>query len=112
MLLFWCRAVKQLEIQTSSCIAKGVMQLITVTVCSLHTSCFWDVQNVSSGPYLCPKHTKCHSCCSSVPGNGLSVRGASCRSSIYVIYCDKVCESNLNQFSSFGLAHSTFNIPH
>ncbi|KAH0784369.1 hypothetical protein KY290_003967 [Solanum tuberosum] len=31
-------------------------------------------KNVSSGPYLCPKHTKCHSCCSSVPGNGLSVR--------------------------------------
>ncbi|KAK4738231.1 hypothetical protein R3W88_001928 [Solanum pinnatisectum] len=34
------RAVKQLEIQTSSCIAKGVMQLITVTVCSLHTRWF------------------------------------------------------------------------
>ncbi|MCD7454968.1 hypothetical protein HAX54_026662 [Datura stramonium] len=31
-------------------------------------------KNVSSGPYLCPKHTKCHSCCSNVPGNGLSVR--------------------------------------
>ncbi|CAH9108156.1 unnamed protein product [Cuscuta epithymum] len=31
-------------------------------------------KNVSSGPYLCPKHTKCHSCSSSVPGNGLSVR--------------------------------------
>lgn len=32
------------------------------------------VQNVSSGPYLCPKHTRCHSCDSTVPGNGLSVR--------------------------------------
>ncbi|KAF9675574.1 hypothetical protein SADUNF_Sadunf09G0046300 [Salix dunnii] len=31
-------------------------------------------KNVSSGPYLCPKHTRCHSCESSVPGNGLSVR--------------------------------------
>ncbi|XP_050210004.1 uncharacterized protein LOC126660499 [Mercurialis annua] len=31
-------------------------------------------KNVSSGPYLCTKHTRCHSCGSSVPGNGLSVR--------------------------------------
>lgn len=31
-------------------------------------------KNVSSGPYLCPKHTKCHSCASKVPGNGNSVR--------------------------------------
>lgn len=31
-------------------------------------------KNVSSGPYLCSKHTKCHSCGSNVPGNGLSVR--------------------------------------
>ncbi|XVF22939.1 hypothetical protein REPUB_Repub12eG0214100 [Reevesia pubescens] len=31
-------------------------------------------KNVTSGPYLCPKHTKCHSCGSNVPGNGLSVR--------------------------------------
>ncbi|KAL2514474.1 PHD finger family protein [Forsythia ovata] len=31
-------------------------------------------KNVGHGPYLCPKHTKCHSCDSSVPGNGLSVR--------------------------------------
>ncbi|KAI3764300.1 hypothetical protein L2E82_14307 [Cichorium intybus] len=31
-------------------------------------------KNVSSGPYLCPKHTRCHSCASTVPGNGLSVR--------------------------------------
>lgn len=31
-------------------------------------------KNVSNGPYLCPKHTKCHSCGSNVPGNGLSVR--------------------------------------
>ncbi|KAI4339070.1 hypothetical protein MLD38_024052 [Melastoma candidum] len=30
-------------------------------------------KNISSGPYLCPKHTKCHSCGSNVPGNGLSV---------------------------------------
>lgn len=32
------------------------------------------MQNVSSGPYLCPKHTRCHSCGSTVPGNGSSVR--------------------------------------
>ena len=38
------------------------------------TYCFRDVQKVSSGPYLCPKHTKCHSCCSNVPGNGLRAR--------------------------------------
>ncbi|KAG7948339.1 hypothetical protein I3843_13G005000 [Carya illinoinensis] len=31
-------------------------------------------KNVSSGPYLCPKHTRCHSCGSTVPGNGSSVR--------------------------------------
>ncbi|VFQ92065.1 unnamed protein product [Cuscuta campestris] len=31
-------------------------------------------RNVSNGTYLCPKHTKCHSCNSSVPGNGQSVR--------------------------------------
>ncbi|CAI0393841.1 unnamed protein product [Linum tenue] len=31
-------------------------------------------KNVSSGPYLCSKHTRCHSCASTVPGNGLSVR--------------------------------------
>ncbi|KAJ7982220.1 Histone-lysine N-methyltransferase [Quillaja saponaria] len=31
-------------------------------------------KNVSSGPYLCSKHTRCHSCGSNVPGNGLSVR--------------------------------------
>ncbi|KAG9150669.1 hypothetical protein Leryth_008142 [Lithospermum erythrorhizon] len=31
-------------------------------------------KNVSSGPYLCPKHTKCHSCGSRVPGKGLSLR--------------------------------------
>ncbi|KAK4770620.1 hypothetical protein SAY87_031152 [Trapa incisa] len=31
-------------------------------------------KNVSTGPYMCPKHTRCHSCGSNVPGNGLSVR--------------------------------------
>nr|XP_043609846.1 uncharacterized protein LOC122581665 [Erigeron canadensis] len=31
-------------------------------------------KNVSRGPYLCPKHTKCHSCASTVPGNGSSLR--------------------------------------
>ncbi|KAG7565367.1 Zinc finger RING-type [Arabidopsis suecica] len=31
-------------------------------------------KNVSSGPYLCPKHTKCYSCGSTVPGNGQSLR--------------------------------------
>nr|CAD1818444.1 unnamed protein product [Ananas comosus var. bracteatus] len=29
-------------------------------------------KNVSHGPYLCPKHTRCHSCGSTVPGSGLS----------------------------------------
>lgn len=90
------RPVDDLEIQISSCSAKDVMQHTIATVCTLHTRwifipCFflfyiilrWKgfvciiyflVQNVSSGPYLCPKHTRCHSCNSSVPGNGLSVR--------------------------------------
>ncbi|XP_031496746.1 uncharacterized protein LOC116261925 isoform X2 [Nymphaea colorata] len=31
-------------------------------------------KNVSSGPYLCPNHTRCHSCGSTVPGNGPSTR--------------------------------------
>ncbi|XP_047321868.1 uncharacterized protein LOC124925807 [Impatiens glandulifera] len=31
-------------------------------------------KNVNHGPYLCPKHTRCHSCASVVPGNGLSTR--------------------------------------
>ncbi|GJS97127.1 zinc finger, FYVE/PHD-type containing protein [Tanacetum coccineum] len=31
-------------------------------------------KNVSRGPYLCPKHTRCHSCSSTVPGNGSSLR--------------------------------------
>ncbi|GAB2260926.1 hypothetical protein Droror1_Dr00011781 [Drosera rotundifolia] len=31
-------------------------------------------KNTSSGPYLCPKHTRCHSCGSTVPGNGSSLR--------------------------------------
>ncbi|CAN7060603.1 unnamed protein product [Brassica oleracea var. botrytis] len=31
-------------------------------------------KTVSSGPYLCPKHTKCYSCGSKVPGNGQSLR--------------------------------------
>ncbi|KFK34444.1 hypothetical protein AALP_AA5G145600 [Arabis alpina] len=31
-------------------------------------------KNASSGPYLCPKHTKCYSCGSKVPGNGQSLR--------------------------------------
>ncbi|KAJ0966302.1 hypothetical protein J5N97_027440 [Dioscorea zingiberensis] len=31
-------------------------------------------KNVNHGPYLCPKHTRCHSCGSTVPGNGLSTR--------------------------------------
>ncbi|KAL8500819.1 hypothetical protein ACS0TY_020414 [Phlomoides rotata] len=38
-------------------------------------------KNVGHGPYLCPKHTKCHSCGSTVPGNGISVRwflGSTC----------------------------------
>ncbi|RWV91286.1 hypothetical protein GW17_00046432 [Ensete ventricosum] len=33
-----------------------------------------NLQNVSRGPYLCPKHTRCHSCGSTVPGSGLSTR--------------------------------------
>ncbi|XP_073103400.1 uncharacterized protein [Elaeis guineensis] len=31
-------------------------------------------KNVGHGPYLCPKHTRCHSCGSTVPGSGLSTR--------------------------------------
>ncbi|KAG2263413.1 hypothetical protein Bca52824_070492 [Brassica carinata] len=31
-------------------------------------------KTVTSGPYLCPKHTKCYSCGSKVPGNGQSLR--------------------------------------
>ncbi|KAH7675378.1 Histone-lysine N-methyltransferase protein [Dioscorea alata] len=31
-------------------------------------------KNASHGPYLCRKHTSCHSCGSTVPGNGLSTR--------------------------------------
>ncbi|KAJ4979101.1 hypothetical protein NE237_009881 [Protea cynaroides] len=31
-------------------------------------------KNVSTGPYLCPKHTRCHSCGSNVSGSGLSTR--------------------------------------
>ncbi|KAG0487265.1 hypothetical protein HPP92_009360 [Vanilla planifolia] len=31
-------------------------------------------KNVSHGPYLCPKHTRCHSCGSTVPGSGPSTR--------------------------------------
>eukprot|EP01018_Ginkgo_biloba_P032758 Gb_08461 [translate_table: standard] len=31
-------------------------------------------KNVTPGPYLCPKHTRCHSCGSTVPGSGLSTR--------------------------------------
>nr|DAD29717.1 TPA_asm: hypothetical protein HUJ06_031185 [Nelumbo nucifera] len=31
-------------------------------------------KNVSAGPYLCPKHTRCHSCRSNVSGSGLSTR--------------------------------------
>ncbi|KAH0728800.1 hypothetical protein KY284_004665 [Solanum tuberosum] len=61
------RAVEEPEIQKSSCFAKGVMQLITVTVCSLHT------RTLAVGLIFAPK-TNCHSCCSNVPGNGLSVR--------------------------------------
>ncbi|CAL5093325.1 unnamed protein product [Urochloa decumbens] len=31
-------------------------------------------KNVTNGPYLCPKHTRCHSCGSGVPGSGHSTR--------------------------------------
>ncbi|XP_058073679.1 uncharacterized protein LOC131222567 isoform X2 [Magnolia sinica] len=31
-------------------------------------------KNVSAGPFLCSKHTRCHSCGSAVPGSGLSTR--------------------------------------
>ncbi|EXB32768.1 Histone-lysine N-methyltransferase MLL4 [Morus notabilis] len=63
------RYAEELEILTNLCSVKGVMVLTIVTANILHIR--W---NVSSGPYLCPKHTKCHSCGSTVPGNGLSVR--------------------------------------
>lgn len=55
----------------------GCWILIPVVYVAIETVClmgFWTLQNVSNGPYLCPKHTKCHSCGSNVPGNGLSVR--------------------------------------
>ncbi|KAJ7570480.1 hypothetical protein O6H91_01G121700 [Diphasiastrum complanatum] len=32
------------------------------------------LKHVPSGPYLCPKHTRCHSCGSHVPGSGVSSR--------------------------------------
>ncbi|CAM6105559.1 unnamed protein product [Calypogeia fissa] len=32
------------------------------------------LKNVPKGPYLCPKHTVCHSCDSNVPGSGVSSR--------------------------------------
>ncbi|KAG9456473.1 hypothetical protein H6P81_000981 [Aristolochia fimbriata] len=31
-------------------------------------------KNRTPGPFLCPKHTRCHSCGSNVPGSGLSTR--------------------------------------
>ncbi|KAK3139906.1 hypothetical protein QOZ80_5AG0392440 [Eleusine coracana subsp. coracana] len=31
-------------------------------------------KNVTNGPFLCPKHTRCHSCGSGVPGSGHSTR--------------------------------------
>ncbi|KAF9592739.1 hypothetical protein IFM89_017309 [Coptis chinensis] len=40
-----------------------------------HCYCLQHAQkNVSIGPYLCPKHTKCHSCASNVSGNGPSTK--------------------------------------
>jgi hypothetical protein len=93
------RYVKGLAIQQSSSFVKGVMVLITATANNLHTrfviftiigfsfsfhfqmsfisNCFVCMnffQNVSHGPFLCPKHTKCHSCGSTVPGSGVSTR--------------------------------------
>ncbi|ONK59700.1 uncharacterized protein A4U43_C08F9470 [Asparagus officinalis] len=35
---------------------------------------FAKVLNVGHGPYVCSKHTRCHSCGSAVPGNGPSTR--------------------------------------
>ncbi|WMV10810.1 hypothetical protein MTR67_004195 [Solanum verrucosum] len=61
------RAVEEPEIQKSSCFAKGVMQLNTVTVCSLHT------RTLAVGLIFAP-NTNCHSCYSNVLGNGLSLR--------------------------------------
>ena len=60
--------------------------------------CSWMLQNVSSGPYLCPKHTKCHSCSSTVPGNGLSVRYSK-----LTCYLQWVFESEVNLFSYLKL---------
>ncbi|GKB41444.1 zinc finger, FYVE/PHD-type containing protein, partial [Tanacetum coccineum] len=31
-------------------------------------------ENVNRGPYLCLKHTRCHSCSSTMPGSGSSLR--------------------------------------
>ncbi|KAG6736099.1 hypothetical protein POTOM_061200 [Populus tomentosa] len=69
---FWARNldkyVEEPETQISLCFAKGVDG-------AYHCYCQHPPhKNVSSGPYLCIKHTKCHSCGSTVPGNGLSVR--------------------------------------
>lgn len=111
ILSLFTRAAVELEIRISSCFARDAMQHFTVTVCSLLTrlllslllrfcivleECqlfiwFFSIQNASSGPYLCTKHTKCYSCGSSVPGNGLSVRYVNSRLEIYL--CVFICDS-------------------
>ncbi|XP_062203720.1 uncharacterized protein LOC133905924 [Phragmites australis] len=43
--------------------------------CAYHCYCQQPShKNVTNGPYLCPKHTRCHSCGSGVPGSGHSTR--------------------------------------
>ncbi|BBM98102.1 hypothetical protein MPTK1_1g10850 [Marchantia polymorpha subsp. ruderalis] len=42
---------------------------------ALHVYCQQPpLKHVPKGPYLCPKHTRCHSCASNVPGSGVSSR--------------------------------------
>ncbi|KAK3016161.1 hypothetical protein RJ639_007701 [Escallonia herrerae] len=82
LLAEFVRSAEELEIKLGLCSAKGVMVHTIVTVSNLRTRCYCNsccflsffLLNVSNGPYLCPKHTRCHSCGSNVPGNGLSVR--------------------------------------
>ncbi|WZY74124.1 hypothetical protein YC2023_006364 [Brassica napus] len=67
-------------------------------------------KNVSSGPYLCPKHTRCHSCDSTVPGNGLSVRDSEstpmvccdlCQRWVHC-HCDGISDEKYLQFQADG----------
>ena len=102
------------------------MGLITVTVSNLHTRyayCdpFWlcvlknkyvvhyftvsciTLQNVTNGPYLCPKHTRCHSCGSGVPGSGHSTRYLSKRMRLIKFTSDLLSMSLLPDVPCFSI---------